>query len=542
MNTSNTPSLPGRDQSAYRGATTGATYRRRELLRRRRDEFADLPDGMRSVYVSRVARATAGLMAALGGALVIGANASPDLGAWLEGVIPGPSPAVLLTLLVSTWVAGCLFYLAGWALAERRFTRAMLRAVKPTEDLHHDVERLSHVTPGAVASGMTLSWETASAALPVLAFATVVPATVVYLFMAATVGGYVDVVEFETALAGGADWLAAFAGLGTVAALFCVRLRRARLADLFVQRAIAWTTLFVSVTGGVGAAFSGWSTVAAVSGAVAFIAALCAWATGRVRKDRLVTDCRDGDTASTASVASTLRQVRDGVADVRALIRERGVVGALADTARAARARLALGKRLGALIKAPLSWSFTTVASVAVAAVVVTLAAQLGSSTLSYADGTGVDTTPTTHTQVPWNPDRNIVEPTVEPKRGTAVLYTASPTGSQPLGRLLVIDFERGVFARTDIAIDLTKLPCGDVPADANWETGTIDRTDDELSLMNDELYVTELDVTSTGTSTGTGVPLELRTDDNTVFTPCMVAHDVDVLDVAGTDNPLLLE
>ena len=530
MSRSKSPSPTPLDDNTYRSANTGARIWRRELLSRRRDEFADLPDGIRSVYVARVSRAIAGLMLALGGALIIALGTSPELAAWFESVAPGPRPAVMTTLLGITWGVGALFYLAGRAFAENRFTRAMLRAVKPTEDVHHDVQRLANVRPGAVATSMTRAWGMASTALPILAASALVPATVIYLAMAVAAGGYVSVTEYEAALADGSAWLATLAGLGVVAALLCGRLQSASRAHLGGLRTLFWSLSILGFAAALGGLQAGWPLLATLAGSTALVSSLGAWATGRLRRDHRIIFGDNGEEDDVATVASSADKLRAAFGKARLSIRERGLLGATGHALSAARARLALGRRLLGAVKAPLSWSLGTTMGVAAAVTLVVVAGQLGASSLADANAQTASATSNPTGQLPWHdlqPDGQ--QDPDEPS--TVVLYTAAPdTAGQP-GRLLVLNLDQGIFATTDLLIDLNYLPCGKMPADAVWKTGTVTRSDNALSLSSDFLPSDlDLDITAAGDE----APLELRSDDNTVYTPCMATTGLDIDDLVA--------
>ena len=534
------------DTNTYRSSMTGARIWRRELLSRRRDEFADLPDGIRSVYVTRVARSLSGLMLALGGALIVALSASPELAAWIESIAPGPRPAVATTLLCITWGLGALSYLAGWALGENRFTRAMLRAVKPTDDLHHDVQRLSNVSPGTVAVGMTRAWETASTVLPVLAVAALMPATLVYLAMASAAGGFVELGAYETALADGSRWLAGAAGLGLIATIIVSRLRRADLATVHARKNTLLAGLFLSaISAAAGISISAF-TVAAVAGSLAVVTALGAWAASRIRKERLLIDCQADAAHAAVSLRARLRRLRTLVAEGRATIRERGLAAGLAAGLRAARARLALGRRLLALVKAPFAWSPGTFASIAAAGLIVAFTGWLGADALAQSDdGAHASTNQAAIPNAPWNNPDQTPDPVAPDNADVApqgpaspVLYTAPPAGPGMAGTLLIIDFRKGLFAETELDIDLDHLPCGKIRRAAGWRTGTSQNVDGQILIA--EYYAPgepdALDITSKGA----GAPLELRTADGIVFTPCMVAHGLDMDDLdklADTDS-----
>ena len=63
----------------YRDPTDGATARRVDLLRRRRDQLVTMPHAIRRVVVARGARMAASLAMAFIGALLVGSAGSPRL-------------------------------------------------------------------------------------------------------------------------------------------------------------------------------------------------------------------------------------------------------------------------------------------------------------------------------------------------------------------------------------------------------------------------------------------------------------------------------
>ena len=91
----------------------------------------------------------------------------------------------------------------------------------------------------------------------------------------------------------------------------------------------------------------------------------------------------------------------------------------------------------------------------------------------------------------------------------------------------LVVDLRKGLYASTKLDIDLNYLPCGKIRTDAGWVTGTIERTDGQLILSEDYApgEPDALDITSAGQRG----PLELRDAEGIVFTPCMVARNLDM-------------
>ena len=216
----------------YRDPTDGATARRVDLLRRRRDELVTMPHAIRRVVVARGARMAAAWAMALTGAVLVGSAASPRIGKLVGHVLPPDDPAVIATALLAAWLGGALVYAIARAVCEHRFTIAMTRCVLPGDDLHQDLERLSHEQPDDVARRMAHRLEVRSAALPVLAAALVGPATFVYLALAVKVRGWPANRVIEHTLGDHAGFLFAGAIAGLIAALGVLspRLRSPRVA------------------------------------------------------------------------------------------------------------------------------------------------------------------------------------------------------------------------------------------------------------------------------------------------------------------------
>jgi hypothetical protein len=207
----------------FRDPTEGALARRRELVRERRDDLALMPHAIRRVVVARRARTWASVAVIATGTIALVAAASPSLASLIARGMPGLVPAALSTCLIASWLAGILVYVAARAMQEHRFAVAMSRCVLPGEDLDHDLERLSHERPDEVARNMAHRLEVASAALPVAAASFLLPASALYLGLAARAKGWPATTDFEQALAGHAHALLAIAAAGLVGAMFMTR-------------------------------------------------------------------------------------------------------------------------------------------------------------------------------------------------------------------------------------------------------------------------------------------------------------------------------
>ena len=230
----------------YRDPTDGATARRVDLLRRRRDELVTMPHAIRRVVVARGARTAAAWAMAFIGALLVGSAASPRIAKLVGHVLPPDDPAVIATALLAAWLGGALVYAIARAVCEHRFTIAMTKCVLPGDDLHDDLERLAHEQPDEVARRMAHRLEVRSAALPVLAAALVGPATFVYLALAAKVHGWPANRIIEHTLGDHAGFLFAGAIAGLLAAL-CVLSPRLRSPAATVPAAVIAITALVFV-------------------------------------------------------------------------------------------------------------------------------------------------------------------------------------------------------------------------------------------------------------------------------------------------------
>ncbi len=178
-----------------------------------------MPQVVRRVYVRRVARIATGLVLSIGGAGVLAAARSSELNEALAGMLPGAAPAVIATLLLSTLVAALAAYFAARSIAEQRYTVAMSRTVLPGSNLHHDIERLSHEYPDAIARQMAGALEAKALAVPIAGLAAVLPATALWLKLAIDAEGWPSLDLFETQAVAYAGPLAAVAVFGVAVAL-----------------------------------------------------------------------------------------------------------------------------------------------------------------------------------------------------------------------------------------------------------------------------------------------------------------------------------
>lgn len=133
-----------------------------------------MPLEIRRIYVRRTARSWAGLAVITGSFAAAIAAASSSARAALEVVIPGHAPAIASDLLFITPIAGLLAYFVARALAEERFTAAMLRTVRPRGDVFTDVDRLS-ITPAVAGRELATRFRAPSIAAAVAAMAIAAP-------------------------------------------------------------------------------------------------------------------------------------------------------------------------------------------------------------------------------------------------------------------------------------------------------------------------------------------------------------------------------
>ena len=207
----------------YRDRSEGLAAKRRELLRRRRDELVTMPHAVRRVVVARTARISAGMVATVGGIALIATASSPQLAAQLASVMPGIQPAPLSTLLVGSWLVGVVAWAISRARVEHRFAVAMSRYVLPSSDVDHDLERLDHEHPDHIARLMGQDLEVRSAAWPLLAAGVILPATALWLAHGARTHGWPLMSEFEQGLVLHAKPLMLIGIAGAVGAILMTR-------------------------------------------------------------------------------------------------------------------------------------------------------------------------------------------------------------------------------------------------------------------------------------------------------------------------------
>jgi hypothetical protein len=207
----------------FRDRTDGAIARRQDLLIKRRDEFVTMPHAIRRVIVARAARKAAALAMIFSGVAMITVSISRTLASQLAGAMPGINPAPISTMVGAMWIVALVAYAVSRGRSEHRFAVEMMSYVNPGKDLDHDIERLSHEHPDEVARRMAHRLEVASAALPVVAAAFVLPATLVYLAHGIAAKGWPSTAAYEHNLGQVGYALVVSAIAGLVAGLVMTR-------------------------------------------------------------------------------------------------------------------------------------------------------------------------------------------------------------------------------------------------------------------------------------------------------------------------------
>ena len=352
----------------FRDPEAGAIAKRTHLLGKRRDELVMMPHAVRRVVVARWGRIAGALAAWLGAEAMVIAAVSPTVSRWVTNALPGKEPAPLSTLLVAAWVLGLLAYWIARSTAEHRFAVTMSRTVLPGEDVFHDIERLDHVHPDEVARGMAHRLEVLSAALPVAAAATIVPATATYLATLVVGHHWPSERAYEAWLVSHAHALAwtALVGLGAAMMMTKTRLRQPTTAPIAATLAVLMTgfTPFV------------WWLVGPIA-----IAVVAAFVVHRLVKERALIQAEDPAAGSEVfTLRGFIAEVRANAIQVRAFVRahRRGFVIAAASLATVG---------LGWKLLHPKTWKDPAPPTVAIASLAEPPAAQHGTRYESQAGG-----------------------------------------------------------------------------------------------------------------------------------------------------------
>ncbi|NVB77320.1 MAG: hypothetical protein HOV81_02900 [Kofleriaceae bacterium] len=290
----------------FRDRTEGATARRQDLLRRRRDEFVMMPHAIRRVFVARRARIAASLAICATGAVFVTTALSASFAKAIASHMPGINPAVLSTFVVAMWVIGALAFTLSRARGEHQFAVQMSKYVLPGEDLDHDLERLSHENPDDIARGMAHRLEVKSAALPLLAAGFILPMTALYIYQGIRAGGWPSITDYEASLVLHTKAFVGTAIAGVVSAVIMTR-RFARLPAVAPVGAALALGLGIF-------AIEGTTWLAGIALLFATAAAI-AW---RLRKERRLLETEDPAAGSELftirgmlrSIASAARTVR----------------------------------------------------------------------------------------------------------------------------------------------------------------------------------------------------------------------------------------
>lgn len=190
-------------ESPFRDPVLGAEWFRRDLLRDRRDDLAEMPPAIREVIVARCGRLGAGLGAILfGGVMIVVALMARKTGvvpAAVRSLFPGDEPAVIATFLFGAWLAAACGALFGRLLGERAFRREMARCVMPTANPLADVTRLESESPAEAGVRLALRVEGAAAAAGAVGLAMTLPPLVLVGVAAIAARGYprLDPLELE---------------------------------------------------------------------------------------------------------------------------------------------------------------------------------------------------------------------------------------------------------------------------------------------------------------------------------------------------------
>ncbi len=241
----------------FRNATEGTHAKREKLLIDRRADLALMSHTIRRIYVARSARIGACVAFLVGGGLLLAASYSPRLALWTADLLPGGAPAPLSNLLFGTWLGALLAALFARSIAERRFTKAMSKAVLPSEDLDQDVARLAGESPNSVGIRMTQRLERMAGALPIVAAGLMLPTTAMAAILVLQAQGYPRIDHLEGALGTDPSLLLGFASLsGFFALVLAVRPRWAMgvlppialVHAVLVPGIFAWVFLLIGAT------------------------------------------------------------------------------------------------------------------------------------------------------------------------------------------------------------------------------------------------------------------------------------------------------
>jgi hypothetical protein len=166
---SNTPA-----NQPFRDDTVGAELQRNRLLRKRRDDFAEMPETIREIVAARFARSGAGLCGGLVAGILLflswwlGEDAVAP--SWMHPLFPGPGvPALLVTLTGVAWLAIALGHCMGHALGERSFSRRTRHVLRTGADVFQDLDRLAKESPREAGLWLARAVEILSIAAPLIA-------------------------------------------------------------------------------------------------------------------------------------------------------------------------------------------------------------------------------------------------------------------------------------------------------------------------------------------------------------------------------------
>jgi hypothetical protein len=161
---------------AYRSDEDALQARLGSLLDERSAEVASTAAALRGVYASRVARAVAGSVAALGGAAVLlgGAVRCLTQGFWFSSSAHHGS-SILTQLLLRSVAASALVYLPARDMAASFFSRALRDELSLSGNARIDLVRVERAQPRRIARRLIEDSEASSASLPLIGSALLAP-------------------------------------------------------------------------------------------------------------------------------------------------------------------------------------------------------------------------------------------------------------------------------------------------------------------------------------------------------------------------------
>lgn len=146
-------------------------------------ELSSMSPVSRAVYTRRVARTAAGVVALVGGALVLAVGALAGADAGIGG--PVPTEGRLTRALCATWGAALLVYAFARLFAPLRFDALLRARLAPTGEPFGDLDRARRSSPAELGARLAQRHERASIGAPLAGLSLLLPLTLHYLFVAA---------------------------------------------------------------------------------------------------------------------------------------------------------------------------------------------------------------------------------------------------------------------------------------------------------------------------------------------------------------------